>query len=555
MSCNRVVAAFLVVGVIATAGWSQQVTPEAGNPEAAPAATPAPEKDLLGPEKHEGQQKVSGGEKEFNTWSEFVADWLTAKPYNKRQVIKIDDRYAYPHVAAGIKMEIVSEDDEFIWLRGISPEDPNSSLYRVWARREADEARAEDWADTMREPGRVNLLNFAAVAVPPPAMESLRFEPSPSELPKRGLWQMGFAVADMNEDGHQDLVFPPLRKQFPPTPTILLGDGRGGFNRWTDARWPQELPWDYGGVVAADLDGDGHQDLVFASHFKAQFVLLGNGEGHFPAGGVLPSPDSRMTSRAVTAADFDGDGRIDLAFVAEIDFDMMTKAMIEDAPTVWVLFNRKETWEVSTQGLPTDFIADVIRAADVDGDGRPELVLSSNTLGPRGLVFSWREESGWQAAERRGVLSAAYHYDVEPDDGGVFATFVQFHHYEGHNQARNGIIRYRTSFDGDFDAPRPLLWDAERGDVFFRIGVGDLNGDGRTDLVAGRNAGGLEAFLQTENGEYHLERGSELAGVGRAFDVRLVDLDGDGRDDIIAGCAEKGEKPGGVYVWLTRPAE
>jgi hypothetical protein len=42
--------------------------------------------------------------------------------------------------------------------------------------------------------------------------------------------------------------------------------------------------------------------------------------------------------------------------------------------------------------------------------------------------------------------------------------------------------------------------------------------------------------------------------VGRVFDIRLVDLDGDGRDDIVAGCVSQGEKPGGVYVWLTRAA-
>jgi hypothetical protein len=36
--------------------------------------------------------------------------------------------------------------------------------------------------------------------------------------------------------------------------------------------------------------------------------------------------------------------------------------------------------------------------------------------------------------------------------------------------------------------------------------------------------------------------------------VRLIDLDGDGRDDIVIGCVQQADKPGGVYVWLSRPA-
>ncbi len=88
----------------------------------------------------------------------------------------------------------------------------------------------------------------------------------------------------------------------------------------------------------------------------------------------------------------------------------------------------------------------------------------------------------------------------------------------------------------------------------FRLGIGDLNGDGLSDLVAGRRSGGLEVYLQTEDGEFVLERSPELSAVGRAFDIRLLDLDDDGLDDIVAGCVVQGEKPGGVYVWLTRPA-
>jgi hypothetical protein len=538
MDAKRITVALLVLAMATASGWAQQPSPEVTD-----RATDG-----------ESQQAEARKDAPRQTWEEFVADWMTPKPFPKRQVVKIDDRYAYPHVVSAITMEIVREDDEHVWLRGISPEDPNSPLYKIWAQKEADEARAADWAEIAERPGALNYVDFGAVVVPPPDLESLRFEAAEVNLVQGGLWQMGFAVADMNGDGHPDVILPPKRKMLPPAPAILLGDGAGNFSYWEEARWPQDMPWDYGGVVAGDFNNDGHQDVVFAIHFKAQFALFGDGKGRFPTGGILPSPDPRVTARAVTAADFDVDGRLDLAFIAEIDYDVTSNARIDGAESVWVLFNRGDKWEISTEGLPKDLIADVIRSADLDGDGRPELVLSSNTLGPRMLVYAWRGDEGWVTAEHRGVLSASYHYAVEPADEGVFATFVQFRRYDGRTQARNGLTFYPTSFGGEFEAPAPLIWDEERGDVFFRLAVGDLDGDGRTDLVAGRKAGGLEAYLQAEDGSFYRERGTELDGVGRVFDIRLIDLDGDGRDDIIASCAEQEERPGGLFVWLSKPS-
>ncbi len=555
MRCNRVVIAFLMIGVIAAAGWSQDALPEGENDEPEKAGTTTQDTDALNPEESAQLQALTGGRTPHQTWSEFVADWMTPKPFLKRHVVRIDEHYAYPHTVASIQMEIVSEDDEHFWLRGISPEDPNSPLYKVWARREADEAVALDWVDIANTPGGINYVDFAAEAVPLPFQDSLELEPVTANLPNSGRWQMGFTVADMNEDGHPDLLFPPRRKDYPAAPAIFLGDGAGGFKYWQEAKWPRELPWDYGGVAAADLDGDGHQDVVIAIHFKPQFVLFGDGKGEFPRADMLPAPDPRLTSRAVVAADFDGDGRRDLAFVSEIDFDLRSNEKIESAESVWVVFNRADGWALHTEGLPKNVIADVIRAADLDGDGRPELVLSTNTLGVRYLAFSYRGEDGWRAAEHRGVLSAAYQYDVEPVGNELFATFVQFRSYEGRTQARNGIVRYQFDFgDDDFVVGQPVIWDKGRSHVFFRLGSGDLNGDGLPDLVAGRRSGGLEVFLQTEDGEFVLEKSPELAAVGRAFDIRLLDLDGDGLDDIVAGCVIQGEKPGGVYVWLTRPA-
>jgi len=554
MSCFRVMAILVLALVAAVGAWSQELVSEGAQEAPGKDATVSPDDDALSDAEKKNLEKMSIPWKRFETWEELVEYWTTPQPFEKKSVLRIDEEYAYPHLIASVKMQVVGEDDEFVWLRGVPPEDPNSPLYAIWARREARQAVALTLDKMASRAGATHYLNFNAEAVPPPTMESLTFEPVMDNLPRAERVQMGFAVVDMNEDGHVDLVFPPRRKGYPVKPGILLGDGKGGFKVWAQQKWPDNVKWDYGDVEVADFDGDGHQDAAFAIHFKPQYVLYGDGTGVFARGELLDSPIPRITSRAVTAADFDGDGRQDLAFVAEIDYDITTNERFDGAVTAWALFNRGGSWEIRNEGLPDNLIADNIAAGDVDGDGRPELVLSANSLGARDLVYSYRGEDGWQALDHRGTLSGAYHYDVEPAQGELFATFVQFAIVSDKTDARNGLVRYPLpAGDQEYVVGTPVTWDKERGDVFFRLAVGDVDGDGDTDLVAGRRSGGIEVFLQTADGIFYRERGAELDEAGRAYDIQLVDLDGDGRDDIIAGCAPEGDRPGGVFVWLSRP--
>lgn len=56
-------------------------------------------------------------------------------------------------------------------------------------------------------------------------------------LPRSGQWRDGFAVADINDDGHMDIVFGPARKSFG-GPAIFLGDSKGNWSRWSAATFP-----------------------------------------------------------------------------------------------------------------------------------------------------------------------------------------------------------------------------------------------------------------------------------------------------------------------------
>lgn len=123
----------------------------------------------------------------------------------------------------------------------------------------------------------------------------------------RGSSPFDVTAADVNGDGHVDLISADTRAH---TVTILLGDGVGGFARHpaspvrVGALFPRR-------VRAADLDRDGRLDLVTANESGNLSLLRGDGQGGFVpvAGSPLFEPG---TVYEVAVGDLDGGGGPDL---------------------------------------------------------------------------------------------------------------------------------------------------------------------------------------------------------------------------------------------------
>lgn len=123
------------------------------------------------------------------------------------------------------------------------------------------------------------------------------------------------------------------------------------------------------GVRAADFDGDGHVDLLVGAA-GITYVAFGDGRGHFHAGDGtadeaapatvdLETGSSAFLSLPLDAADINGDGRI--------DFVTPYRVLVSDAPSrAYVETVRKD------RGQWTD-----AKIADLNGDGLPDVVASS----------------------------------------------------------------------------------------------------------------------------------------------------------------------------------
>ena len=304
-------------------------------------------------------------------------------------------------------------------------------------------------------------------------------------LPRRlGLQAPALAVADVNGDGIDDVFVSGALGQ---AGTLYLGrpDGRfvpGPRQPWADAREADDT-----GAVFLDTNGDGHVDLFIAAGGVAydegdgrlnDRLYLGDGRGGFtpaPAGAV---PADGASTTACAAADFDGDGRIDL-FVG----GRLVPGKWPDPPRSFLYRNAGGRFEdVTDQLAPGLREAGLVTAAawaDVDGDRRPDLVLAIEW----GPVKIFRNTGhGFEDATGRLGLSGV--------TGWWSALTVADVNGDGRPDLIAGNVGLNTKYSATPAAPAVLF-------------AGDLDGSGRDAI--------LEAGYDTDGRLYPRRGRSKLA--------------------------------------------
>ncbi len=195
-----------------------------------------------------------------------------------------------------------------------------------------------------------------------------RHLPAADSLVDTGKRPYGIAVADLNGDGRPDII---VANRDSDNAGVLLGNGDGTFQ--TMESYSVGIG---SGPVAVDVDdltGNGIDDIVTADRFSNQVsVLMGNGDGTFQPAQTY---NVGMQPHGIYVADVNGDGIPDL-IVANQGY-LNNESQYPGSVGV-LLGNGNGTFQ-PMQSFPTGgfggFGAADVAAVDVNGDGRPDLVV------------------------------------------------------------------------------------------------------------------------------------------------------------------------------------
>jgi FG-GAP-like repeat len=403
---------------------------------------------------------------------------------------------------------------------------------------------------------------------------TVRFEESSQGLPTAGSWRNSGTIADMNGDGCPDIVAPPERGGGQ-VPAVFLGDCKGHWRYWTEAKWPRSV--DYGSVVAADFNKDGHMDVAFGVHLTGVYVFLGDGKGNFTdASEGLPTG---FPTRRVAVADVDGDGWPDVVSISEGPTSARQNAAGLLPGRIRAFLNRDhgKKWEtIQIAGNDIPVAGDWLSVGHFSGGKAPEFVAANIFFNSADTIFLASAPKQWKSAATpennlTPYLSNYYASAVGKFSGGkrddAIVSYVRSWPTDLEEElvpappAKTIIGIDRISFAGPEPKRTPIVrWGGNR--AVWGLAAGDFDHDGSLDFLYTRYDP-REAVLMLGDGKGGFTR-AKIDGITLApntnYDLLVADVNGDGLPDVVVMYESMGktmfaQRDGSIHAFLNRGVE
>ena len=341
------------------------------------------------------------------------------------------------------------------------------------------------------------------------------------------------AVGDIDGDGKPDLV---TANNAVGTISVLHNTSATGAV--TASSYAAKVDFTAGtnpiDIAIGDMDGDGKPDIAVANGGSDNVSVFRNTS----SGSVSLATAVNFTTGAgpggVALGDLDGDGKPDLAVTNVTD------------NTVSVFRNTSTSGSITTSSFaakvdfPTGTDPRGVRIGDLDGDGLPEIA-TANSTGNSVSVLRNTSTPGTITTS-----SFAVKVDLptntfprlltigDIDGDGVIDIAAANVSSDNVSVLRNMSTVGTISFDGKVDFPTSI------GPI--GIGLGDVDGDGKPDIVAANNTANTVSVLRNTSvsGTVSFAGKVDVTAATGPWGVSIVDLDGDGRPELAVGNFEGG---------------
>jgi hypothetical protein len=297
---------------------------------------------------------------------------------------------------------------------------------------------------------------------------------------------------------------------------------------------PSYRVWGLGDTAIGDLNGDGMNDVAVLEDLSATiphiFLYFQNADHTLSAPQVITA-DLNLTGIAI--ADMNNDGLADLIVSGN------SKAPSQPLGRIYVYRQDSTT---HTLGTPQQYTlsTDNVRAlavADLNNDGLSDIATSGTGTGGNGVAsFLFQSGSGTLGPGPEVTYSSVPYF---PYFGG------ELHVADMNNDGLNDVVLQsgpkqlaviKQVSTGQFSTtPDYYAIQTAYSTDFQSFALGDLNGDGLTDIVVAElgNNGYLTNFLQDANGQLTGPTLQIVSSNGQD-EVDIADMDGDGLNDIIS---------------------
>lgn len=370
-------------------------------------------------------------------------------------------------------------------------------------------------------------------------------------------------------------VVNPAPSQGPSNPILFLVTP--STNTVTTAETDLSPPGTPAAVVAADFNADGKPDLAVVSSGgtsepNSVSIYLGNGDGTFAAPQTFAVGTDPV---ALVAADFNGDGKVDLAVLND-----------QDATVSLLLGNGDGTFQPQTTTSTGQNPVSIV-AGDFNSDGYVDLAIANTSatvsvlLGKGDGTFTAKPDfavGSHPIGIAAGDLNGDGHLDLAIADAGINVVFVLFGNNDGtftpsHNYpigtSPHSVIAVDLNGDGILDlvtadencsvGPCPaglvtvLLGNSggtfqpkvsyPTGATAYQVVPGDFNGDGFTDLAtANMQANSGSVLLGDGTGKFAAPINFPVNGAPTA--IAASDFNSDGRLDLALASDPSSSTPG-----------